>query len=307
MVKIPIPIKLSKKRLIPIIIIVVIVVVLVFTPISPFGQFTVYSDEEVDEGELEYYEIFENDTYPNLSFEPKKKAFGEIIAGENLTTDFEIWNSGTGILTYTVIPNCTWVDVYPTAGTSTGERDKIKASIFTENFTPGSYECNIKILSNGGRGIFEVSFAIIKENLTHMECVDKQCVSVEGEGEDQCETQLDCIFEPAVKETNNQTNETIDVPPIITEVYNDPTDDITERMDFMIYSSAVDDIDLETIKIYVDGNVKNLCLFQGAGQTGAYCKYISRYITGDHSYYVEVTDSNDQVTQSEEATFSVTR
>ena len=46
--------------------------------------------------------------------------------GQNATSDsFEIWNSGGGILNYTISDDVNWVDCSPTSGSSIGEPNTI--------------------------------------------------------------------------------------------------------------------------------------------------------------------------------------
>ena len=66
-----------------------------------------------------------------LSYNPKSYDFGDMYEGEENSTTFEIWNSGCCRLVYYLHWNCSWVDVYPTNGTSLGEHDTINININT--------------------------------------------------------------------------------------------------------------------------------------------------------------------------------
>ncbi len=107
---------------------------------------------------------------PELSYDPTSYDFGEKPEGAIDSTDFEIWNSGTGTLTYSLSETCDWVEVSPTEGTSTGEHDLITATINTTDLTPGPYSCDIQITSNGGSGIFTIYVTVIEGN----EQIDQQ-------------------------------------------------------------------------------------------------------------------------------------
>ena len=98
---------------------------------------------------------------PELSYSPASHDFGDMCEGETDSTTFEVWNSGTGTLTYSLSETCDWVEVNPTSGSSTGEHDTITVDIDTTGLSEGSYICNISISSNGGNGTFTVTVNII--------------------------------------------------------------------------------------------------------------------------------------------------
>jgi len=69
---------------------------------------------------------------PELSYSPASHDFGDKCEGVTDSTTFEIWNSGTGTLTYSFSESCSWVvEVNPTSGSSTGEHDTITVDIDT--------------------------------------------------------------------------------------------------------------------------------------------------------------------------------
>ncbi len=90
-------------------------------------------------------------TYPALAFYPQSHYFGIIMEGVTEETTFEIWNSGTGTVSYSLSWAESWVTVSPTSGTSTGEHDLITVTIDTTGLPLGStQECYIDIESNVG-------------------------------------------------------------------------------------------------------------------------------------------------------------
>lgn len=94
-------------------------------------------------------------TYPNLAFYPQSHFFGILMEGVTDDTTFDIWNSGTGTITYTLSWDESWVTVSPTGGTSTGEHDPITVSIDTTGLPlDTTQECYINIESNGGNNVF---------------------------------------------------------------------------------------------------------------------------------------------------------
>jgi hypothetical protein len=108
---------------------------------------------------------------PTLSFSPSSYNFGNILQGSTGSTSFEIWNSGTGILTYSLSESVGWASVTPGGGSSSSEHDTIIVNIDTSGLTPGSFTCPISISSNGGSGTFTVYVTVIEQST---EQVDQQ-------------------------------------------------------------------------------------------------------------------------------------
>ena len=96
-------------------------------------------------------------TYPALAFYPQSHYFGILMEGVTEETTFDIWNSGTGTITYSLSWDESWVTVTPTSGSSTGEHDQISVTIDTTGLPLGStQQCYIQIESNGGNKVFLV-------------------------------------------------------------------------------------------------------------------------------------------------------
>ena len=109
---------------------------------------------------------------PGRAFGPVSHDFGDMYEGETGSTYFEIWNCGTGTLTYSLSESCSWVDVRPTSGSSTGEHDTITVDIDTTGLSSAGYHssryysCNIYISSNAIQGgYFSVGVNIIPSPL----------------------------------------------------------------------------------------------------------------------------------------------
>ena len=98
---------------------------------------------------------------PVLSYNPSSYDFGSVGQGYTGSTSFEIWNSGTGTLTYSVSESATWVTVAPSSGSSTGEHDTITVNVDTTGLSVGSYSCPVSISSNGGSGTFTVYLTVV--------------------------------------------------------------------------------------------------------------------------------------------------
>jgi M6 family metalloprotease-like protein len=66
-----------------------------------------------------------------------------------LSQSFEVWNSGSGTLSYTITTNQPWLAVNPTNGTSTGERDTFTVTYNTTALAAGTYQGVITVSSPG--------------------------------------------------------------------------------------------------------------------------------------------------------------
>ena len=86
---------------------------------------------------------------PALRWEPKSYDFGYVHAGSVYQTTFDIWNNGTGNMIWTLQVRSPYVSVYPTSGSSTGERDTVTVTIDTTGLDSGVYEGNVYIHSEG--------------------------------------------------------------------------------------------------------------------------------------------------------------
>lgn len=102
-----------------------------------------------------------------LSFSPNNYNFGDKVQGENDSTSFEIWYSGTdeGTLEYSLSESCSWVNVSPLSGSSTGEHDTISVNINTTGLSFGMHDCNIQINSNLGSGVFKVYVNVVDDSV----------------------------------------------------------------------------------------------------------------------------------------------
>ena len=101
---------------------------------------------------------------PILSYNPDSYDFGDKLEGMTDSTNFQIWNSGAGILSYSLSESCDWVTLSSNSGDSNGEHDSITVSIDTSGLSPGSHSCLIDISSNAGSGTFNVYVNVILSN-----------------------------------------------------------------------------------------------------------------------------------------------
>jgi len=97
---------------------------------------------------------------PILKYSPNSHDFGAMDVNETDSTSFEIWNVGSSILNYTLNESESWVEILPLMGNSSGEHDSLSIHVNTTGLTPGSYQCDIDIITNGGNGVFVVNLFI---------------------------------------------------------------------------------------------------------------------------------------------------
>ncbi|MHA1431032.1 MAG: COG1470 family protein, partial [Candidatus Freyarchaeota archaeon] len=130
------------------------------------GTHTIYFKVQDNSGawsteDVRYLTINPPPLEPRLSYSPSSHNFGDEYEGGTGSTTFEIWNSGTGTLTYSLDESCGWVSVHPTSGSSTGEHDTITVGIDTTGLSEGIHSCTISISSNGGSGAFVVTVNVL--------------------------------------------------------------------------------------------------------------------------------------------------
>jgi peptidase C25-like protein len=89
---------------------------------------------------------------------------GVLAQDEVIQTTFEIWNDNEGVLNYTLSESCSWIEVSPLLGSSSGEHDTITVTVDTTGLSYGQHDDDISIFSNGGNAVVEVSVYIINEN-----------------------------------------------------------------------------------------------------------------------------------------------
>jgi len=90
---------------------------------------------------------------PDLVYYPASHDFGYVFEGETYQTTFEIWNGGTGTLTWNLGIVHTWISPFPTSGSSTGEHDAVTVTIDTTGLAPGGYSGFVSISANDGGGL----------------------------------------------------------------------------------------------------------------------------------------------------------
>jgi hypothetical protein len=122
------------------------------------GTHTIYFKVQDDDGmwSSEDTEDLTINPEPELSYSPESHDFCDMRECETDNTTFEIWNSGTDTLTYSLSEACDWLEVNPTSGSSTGEHNTITVDIDTTGLSEGTHTGDITINSNDGSGTFSV-------------------------------------------------------------------------------------------------------------------------------------------------------
>ena len=105
-------------------------------------------------------------TDPVLSYNPTSIDFGEMYGSQQNSTTLNIWNSGTGILTYYLYPDPLdgWISTSPEGGFSQGETDNITININTGGLQPGQYQTNVTITSNDQTVLLPIYVTILQSN-----------------------------------------------------------------------------------------------------------------------------------------------
>ena len=106
-----------------------------------------------------------NQSFALLAYNPESNDFGDMKKGEVNSTTFEIWNAGCCYLYYELYENEEWIEVYPIEGglTSEQEPDIITVTVNTTNLAFGLHKSNISIISNDGKGNFNITVNIISD------------------------------------------------------------------------------------------------------------------------------------------------
>ena len=82
---------------------------------------------------------------PEISLNPMSLANSAADGTDAPDQTFEVWNSGTGTLTYSISDDVGWLACSPPGGTSTGEHDTITVSYSTAALAAGSYSATITV------------------------------------------------------------------------------------------------------------------------------------------------------------------
>jgi len=121
---------------------------------------------------------------PLLCWEPEFIDFGYVNEGKIYEATFEIWNNGTGDMPWSLDVKAPFLSVYPSEGSSAGERDRVTVFLDTTGYDPGSYEGNIIIHSEGDflfHTFFTITDAILSVDPSEFEFIlDDDTVLLNG-------------------------------------------------------------------------------------------------------------------------------
>ncbi|MCK4341950.1 MAG: hypothetical protein KAY37_09535 [Phycisphaerae bacterium] len=115
-------------------------------------------------GQLNSVQIVrENPPNPILAVDPDPPAhvFGQQIRLEPVEWTFNVWNSGTGTLTWAVDTVSDWFEMAPTSGESNGEVDSVTVTVDTSDMELGEHTGFITITSNAGSDLGVIIIEII--------------------------------------------------------------------------------------------------------------------------------------------------
>ena len=128
--------------------------------------------------------ITEFSTTPILSYSPDTINFGTHDQGWTGSDTFEIWNSGTGTLSYTVSESLDWItSTNPSSGSSTGEHDTIAVNVGNTGSMSGYSSGYVSISSNGGSdSVFvDITINVPPQTITfYTDPTDKGYITFDG-------------------------------------------------------------------------------------------------------------------------------
>ena len=105
---------------------------------------------------------------PDLVYSPTSHDFGNVAEGQLYETTFEIWNGGTGTLTWSLGIIHTWISPNPTHGKSDGYWDKVTVTVTidTTGLSLGSHSGFVSITANDGGGVryFNIDCNVVTNN-----------------------------------------------------------------------------------------------------------------------------------------------
>jgi len=87
---------------------------------------------------------------PAISLSPLNLSFNAVAGGANPENEtLEIWNSGGGMLNWSLSDDAAWLSESPANGNSTGEHNNVTVSVNITGMSAGDYSANITINAMG--------------------------------------------------------------------------------------------------------------------------------------------------------------
>jgi hypothetical protein len=111
------------------------------------------------------FNSLENTSFATLEYFPKSHDFGILGGNDTANTIFDIWRGGGCCsLSFWLTWDESWLDIFPTSGTSHGEHVPITITVDTAGLANGDYTGEIDISSNCGNGVFTVFLTVEEES-----------------------------------------------------------------------------------------------------------------------------------------------
>jgi len=138
---------------------ILIMTLLVATAVLPVaGSMDNRSNQKVNDAGL----------IPDLVYSPSSHDFGNVGQGQTYQTTFQIWNGGSGTMTFNLGIVHTWISPNPTGGKSDGSWDKvtITVTIDTTGLPLGSHSGFVSITADDGGGVryFNIDCNVVTNN-----------------------------------------------------------------------------------------------------------------------------------------------
>ncbi len=94
--------------------------------------------------------VVDNLRPPELAFSPASFSFSAREgAGAPSPQTLEVWNKGSHSLDWSVVSDAGWLVAFPSAGSSSGEKDAVTVSVDTTGLLVGTYSGNITLTATG--------------------------------------------------------------------------------------------------------------------------------------------------------------
>ncbi len=127
---------------------------------------------------------------PIITVGPASFSFSAQQSGTNPAAQtLSLWNSGTGILTWSATDSADWLILSPTNGSSVGETDNIALSVDISGMNAGSYAALVTISVPGAANTPQT----VVVNLTINPPVEEEEGKVEGESVEEREVEEEVI------------------------------------------------------------------------------------------------------------------
>ncbi len=114
------------------------------------ASITITADEAINSPRIVPVSLHISSLAPEISFSPESLTFTAVEGGSTPADEtLEIWNSGCGMLNWSVSDDAAWLSESPTSGSSTSEHDTVAVSVNTTGMFDGDYSASITITADG--------------------------------------------------------------------------------------------------------------------------------------------------------------